>query len=835
MAEISSSPAKRRDVSLPRIQTSFIENSHPPRARPKLGESIILEGEKKAACPAEVQLSTARRQSKGGLFEFLGRSRSSMVQKPYQTRNGMGPGQDLTIQHEPRTRSQASEETQPKPLAKEAHASHSGLKFPAAALQRRVSKGQQKSKSDRQETDDKNAGSWVPPELVKVYPEAVRHVRLQAPLVDTETVLLQYAERKCAVTKEHDLRNCPDQDAENREGGRPRSRRERDKRAKRSVDDPWSHISWAEKVFVLDKSGYVLQYSGSGKFDRVPEKIMSLGKHSAAFVSDAIPGQHYVLQVSRVTRDDGTVYVDMPRSIFKKLGFRGDSRRSVSSFLLVFTTPEEMNEWLVELRKQIETLGGRKYLPDGIFRASEDAVKQIREKPSRRYLMNREPNGCAESGPKISPALGGAGCGLSTAGLTPGPESIVRTPSMARQKSIDSPSLSYMNTSTDQIHLEQLRGTPRMSYASAAGKTLSTSRGSSPGPSPALFPDELVAKPDGQEALSPASSQPRTLSVATYSTKNPSVSPGLAPGVAEQESRRTSTYSSTSDKPASWPPPNFSVPTFSKRYSCSTNASMVSMSSPPLSLDSQKKSTFDDQEKLNDLSDLSREGERLSTEKESNIKGVETTKLLALDLPHPTSCSSPHHDPFTVFSSSDGAIPRRFSSLPYSRDQLTGEPTVIQAPSPHPPPTIALPALPNPPVRRKSSRSLVNSRGPERPGSMHSHKNAVCRPKSLLPQIGLHNPSVVDEYTLSSPSFRALHLPPGSVPSHAPSSQPALHHRKTMPQLSTGFSKASRTDLASLSEIPPLLDSMSNANKALGETRAPCDPPRFPFEPVGVN
>lgn len=55
---------------------------------------------------------------------------------------------------------------------------------------------------------------------------------------------------------------------------------------------PFTKVEWTRKIFILVTSGYLLQYASAGSFDRVPEKMMKLGKDSVAFASDAIPGKH---------------------------------------------------------------------------------------------------------------------------------------------------------------------------------------------------------------------------------------------------------------------------------------------------------------------------------------------------------------------------------------------------------------------------------------------------------------------------------------------------------------------------------------------------------------
>ena len=140
-------------------------------------------------------------------------------------------------------------------------------------------------------------------------------------------------------------------------------------------------------------SGYILQYAGEGSFDRLPEKMMLLGKDSVAFASDAIPGKHWVLQISQSMDAEGKATSDS-RSLLSRLAFRGaDYRRTATSLLLVLDSAEEMDSWIAIVRREIEALGGKKYVSDVVKpRRDEEAVAQLRERPSHRYLIQKDPD-----------------------------------------------------------------------------------------------------------------------------------------------------------------------------------------------------------------------------------------------------------------------------------------------------------------------------------------------------------------------------------------------------------------------------------------------------------
>lgn len=824
MVESSSSSAKRRGVSLPRIQTSFCDNTHQRLQRPRPVENIILKGTTECGRSNGIPPPPVGRQSKGGLFLFFGRARSAAAQKACRTRDVGGTGQELIILQRPISHSKPSQEIQGDPLANEIHAPRPGLNYSSTSLHHRDSKGKQKPQVGRQEPIAKNLGSWDPPELFKAYPQAIRHVRLRAPLLNAETILHHYEATKNIPIKEDITKTCPNQDLDIPEGQESRTKHEENRKAKRSSQNIWSNVTWTEKIYVFTTSGSLLRYSGSGSYDRLPEKTMSLGKHSAAFVSDAIPGQHYVLQISQVTKEDGTIQTVIPRSIFKKLGFRSESRRLASNFLLVFDSPEDMNEWLVVLRNEIESLGGRKYLPDVPRQTTEDAVNQSLEKPSRRYLIQKDSDRFIDPVPDPNARVGGEGSGLYGSGLVSGQVSTLKSPVSYQQKPMDSPSLSYKTTSTDQLFLEQLRGTPRLSYASAGGKTLSTSWGSSPGPSPAraaFFPEEPMTKSDGQEILMRESSQLGPFPATKYPVTTSSCSLALAPDASEQKTqRRTSTYSASSEQTASWPPPNFSVPSFSKRYSYSA-----------LTPDSQKKSmpsTHTQQEKCVDHPKTAREERRLS-------EGQNTTKpTTTADLPTLSSLSSLRGDPLAPYSTAQNAVPHHFSSPACCRGNSPGRPAATPAASPHPPPTTALPALPEQNHERKPSANVVDSYKKERPVSVQGPSNLIPRLRCSLPQIGQQDPSQVDEYTLSSPSRVVQPLPPASDPSRVSCIQSTLQQCKSMPQLSAGSLERSAAELPLLPDVTFRFERATTARATSAGPHRACGTPGRLFRPVEV-
>ncbi|KAI1813721.1 hypothetical protein GGS20DRAFT_586231 [Poronia punctata] len=186
---------------------------------------------------------------------------------------------------------------------------------------------------------------WDPPPLFRVYPQAVKHATLPACNVSAET-LARLSDAK---------RNRSSQGATGSELKNDAARRFQRISAFRNV---WECTS---KIFVLVTSGHLLQYAAEGSFDRVPEKVLQLTRTSAAYASDLIPGRHWVLHVASTIDSDGNASVD-PKPVRSKRSTR--EKRQVPNMLLIFETPDSMDDWLAVLRKEIEALGGKKKLSE---------------------------------------------------------------------------------------------------------------------------------------------------------------------------------------------------------------------------------------------------------------------------------------------------------------------------------------------------------------------------------------------------------------------------------------------------------------------------------------
>ena len=193
---------------------------------------------------------------------------------------------------------------------------------------------------------------YEPTPLFQAYPQAVKHTTLPVPILSADSIL-QYR-KNTKVNADNGLE-------ENRatKGGK-------DGRLLQALHEETDGDHWTRHVYILVTSGYLLQYSEEGAHDRLPERILQLGKGSAAFASDALPGKYYVLQISADAEVDGPVkHKTSTKKVFQKMGFRSESaKRAVSNLLMVFGTPEEMEAWIMAVRKEIENMGGKPYRRD---------------------------------------------------------------------------------------------------------------------------------------------------------------------------------------------------------------------------------------------------------------------------------------------------------------------------------------------------------------------------------------------------------------------------------------------------------------------------------------
>lgn len=703
-------PAPRRGRVPPPIQTTFgnkVENATRPQ-RPRPIETIIYE---KPLDRIPLQTSVRRSSSKGGLLGFFNRR---------STKNAK-VGRELDV-----TEEEVEEATQRLPVIAKA----SSIKSRSTTTIREIpsnpaapapptpkgptrvtstaSKAKSTKKSPKNDPKDPiiaSQKSWEPPPLFQAYPQAIKHASLPAPILSADTII-RMNKQKPTRTAQSTLSKSSEPNKII--AGDDANKKQAPKRHRRVP----SKIDWTTKVYVLATSGFLLQYTGDGNFDRLPEKLLQLGKDSVAFASDAIAGKHWVLQISQTSNEEGTAGIPSSRSMFFRMGLRSDSRRSVSTFLLVLDSPEEMNAWLVAVRKQIETLGGKQYRPDtGIQTTAEEAERQIKERPSRRYLIQRDPSQFSDTQSDRHNSLGLQVDNFSLR-------------SVKRQSiATDAPSTTHTSMSFDQTQLDRLRESTRFSYASDSARSLATSHGTSPAPSPSKSHFTFdKAQADESGTLTPRiSDSSRRKSFQTLPTQQETRRP-----MHEMRSPRpVSIHDSALNSPSSATTPNFSVPTFSKRYSQIPSQMM------PIPLETEantRKSPLQTRERTerNSSRPVSVVGELPSSVKLSpkdsrvRLNGHSSTNS------PPPLIDSKHHELRLVSSIPDRPVPRRYSSLEYAHGNLPFS-TPSHTPSPHPPPQIALPAIP----RSMHPNPLASSPPPRSSSAPTPIRHPLRRPASM--------------------------------------------------------------------------------------------------------
>ncbi len=405
---------------------------------------------------------------------------------------------------------------------------------------------------------------WSMPPLFKAFPQAVRHVTLPATSLSADAIL-RFSEKKAGVSSPQDP-TAPVQDAEQDTQEADKDK----KKPRRNASVSAENLEWTTKIYILVTSGYLLQYAGDGHFDRLPEKVLRLGPSSAAFATDAIPGRHWVVHVSSTAQADGTPTPDS-RSLFSKLPFRVD-KRSTSNLLMVFEGADVMEAWISTLRGEIEKLGGKKNLSETGKPKTAEATQHLREQPSQRTLVVRDLSRFGSN--RLSRAVHDADR------LTRGGETSPRltNPDMGRDQSIDDVSTTNSTVSQDERQLDSLReSSQRLSYISSGQRTIVTSAGSSPEPSPIRdsFQSHAEDRPmhpiDQCEAVARLRPNASDISIRRQSMQvaNPFVAPNLVlhgsircpPGSNAPVSCGDGLTSPVGARPT----PNFSVPHSSNR------------------------------------------------------------------------------------------------------------------------------------------------------------------------------------------------------------------------------------------------------------------------------
>lgn len=228
---------------------------------------------------------------------------------------------------------------------------------------------------------------WDPPPLFQAYPQSVRHgtllgTNLSADAVRGHQLRRQNAGLFSSTTSLPFVREGSEDDL---------NQREQAWQSMGLLPSPPEGPELVSKVFVLVTAGRLIQYAGDGNYDRMPEKVLQLGENSAAFACDLIPGKHFVIQVVQSVSREGVTAINKSRSLLSRLRIpSAATRKTTSSFLLIFSTPEEMDLWLKAIRKVIRQINGKgdEAKTEGKH-SRKNTAEKVDEIPTHRFRMQK--------------------------------------------------------------------------------------------------------------------------------------------------------------------------------------------------------------------------------------------------------------------------------------------------------------------------------------------------------------------------------------------------------------------------------------------------------------
>jgi hypothetical protein len=346
---------------------------------------------------------------------------------------------------------------------------------------------------------------WDPPPLFQAYPQSARHGTLLGTNLSADVIRGQQMRRQNAglFGSTTSLPFVAEDQT---------SQHEQSWQALGLIPAVWEGPELVSKVFVLVTAGRLVQYAGDGNYDRMPEKVLQLGEKSAAFACDLIPGKHWVVQVLQSANGEGLTTINKSRSLLSRLRMPSSAmRKTASSFLLIFSSAEEMDLWLKAIRKMIQQISGK---DDEVEAETKHSRKNTAEKlddlPTHRFQLQKSPVEAPESGARSSSPLSQAHSihsstrpqTMSARGSTHSTEHDSPRHSASdtdgnssrpqRGTSTEASSLATTPASIDQMRLDRLRDSSRHSIISVRTShtsatdttTVPTSRCSSSPPSP---------------------------------------------------------------------------------------------------------------------------------------------------------------------------------------------------------------------------------------------------------------------------------------------------------------------------------------------------------------
>ncbi|CAF9912684.1 MAG: hypothetical protein GOMPHAMPRED_007731 [Gomphillus americanus] len=114
--------------------------------------------------------------------------------------------------------------------------------------------------------------------------------------------------------------------------------------------------NWMACIFILTTGGLLLQYSAIGLSDRLPQRYIQLTSNSTASASDAMAGRYWAVQVTESPNDN--LNSSGARSRLSRFGSLS-TKTCKTSMLLVMETAEQMDSWLLALKSEIASQGSK--------------------------------------------------------------------------------------------------------------------------------------------------------------------------------------------------------------------------------------------------------------------------------------------------------------------------------------------------------------------------------------------------------------------------------------------------------------------------------------------
>ncbi|KAJ5784307.1 uncharacterized protein N7503_009519 [Penicillium pulvis] len=579
----STSLGERRGHRLAPLNTNFARPAAVPatksqsRSRPRPSEYPSTNG---SEGPVPLQSPVRRQSSKSSLRSLFSRDKSSRAAAAPDTKlTEIDESQPPPVQQ---TQPIAPIEPEPETLLSPGLTSPgtdpttpTTLTSPTTPRARATLKTARPRPAESNPPPSREQYGWKPPPLFQAYPQSTKHESLTAPAMSADAILRLHATTGKSVAE----------DARNRIGQEDAKKKEqRERKHLRTLSGTINKVEWTNKIYVLATTGFILQYAGEGKHDRLPEKMLQLGPKSVAFASDAIPGKHWVVQVSQNSGVDSNSDAEPSKpKLSSRFGFhRSHARRLARSFLLVFDNPDSMIAWLMAIRAEIESRGGPKFITEKYSDDDADAP-QLRSKSSVRQMVKKDPHRISSLflQPQTLRSPEDEDDGTSVGGLT----------WQSRRSSYVSVSRSVVNSRAGSASTARTEATGSTNGNGSECPSAFTAM--SPPMNPPHFPPTgngaaVLEEPKGPEVDPPYTRSPPTPGQEKRHSLHGSPKAQAIPVPMNQESVQANHIQSnvpeTLVRCASPPAPNFSVPLFSKKFASRpavASISQVAATPPP--------------------------------------------------------------------------------------------------------------------------------------------------------------------------------------------------------------------------------------------------------------